>query len=929
MAEWRCVAPDGQCGADPVRALLARSSSEQPLQLPPAAPTTAPAAPAPVGPKTAPAPGALPPATAAATGAAGGAAAAERRLRSSSGAAGATADAALPAASSMCELSNGAQYVWTQPTLTLASEYNLVCGDTWKVSLLETLFFGGFMAGNGIFGRMADRHGRRATMAGCAAATAALTALSAAPHLVATGPGVRAAEVWAAADAAAAAAAGNSSSSGGAGGGAAGGYGGGGGFYVNMVLRCLSGVACAGQALGAYVLATELVGPAWRGTAGMLTQTFYIFGEFLLVGLSLALPAWRHLTLATALGCGLVAALVPLVPESPRWLLLHGRHRQAHAALMWMARLNRRPRSQPLPAFSCTPEGDICLHRTGGGGGGSRSGSGPGAGADAAEQGRAGSYARASLTEGLMRGGGSREGSGKSENGVARASQLAAAGDGVFERRSELGLASISTAAGRLGESKGGMHEVDPDGAEEQEEEEREEREEREGRGEKAPLFGSSGTAMSAAVAAAPAAAAAAVAGACATSGSSVRAAPPAGHAAGGFGSPAARGSKEAPRGHDAAPRVARSHSGGYERVLGDAGDPAARLAAATAGGDAAVADGAAAAAAAHEAEAGSLRLILAHSVTRSLLLSASFVMFALSVAYYGVTLALGTLAGSLHLNFFLTSVAELPGYLAIAATTDKLGRRVVIGGGTALAGVACLLCAFASGGPIQVALAMAGKLGCSGAWAVGLTFAAELFPTSLRSVALSVASQSGDLGGLVTPLLLLLGPEGSRLERLPFAVMGLMALAAVALVWRLPETRGMPQMETFEELLAWLRRRGPGVSPDADHERLAAAGQGDGLLAAGTALEAAALAGSGRGQLSLSRSASRDRSGSSKGRAKTGGSWTGLDDWACDEAVWLRMEAGGDVAVNGGHSGPAKESAPLLERRLTSSELELPTVKP
>ena len=41
-----------------------------------------------------------------------------------------------------------------------------------------------------------------------------------------------------------------------------------------------------------------------------------------------------------------------------------------------------------------------------------------------------------------------------------------------------------------------------------------------------------------------------------------------------------------------------------------------------------------------------------------------SFVMFALSVAYYGVTLALGTLAGSLHLNFFLTAVAELPGTL-------------------------------------------------------------------------------------------------------------------------------------------------------------------------------------------------------------------------------------------------------------------------
>lgn len=41
-----------------------------------------------------------------------------------------------------------------------------------------------------------------------------------------------------------------------------------------------------------------------------------------------------------------------------------------------------------------------------------------------------------------------------------------------------------------------------------------------------------------------------------------------------------------------------------------------------------------------------------------------------------GVSLALGTLAGDLRVNFLLTALAELPAYLIIAATVEKLGRK-------------------------------------------------------------------------------------------------------------------------------------------------------------------------------------------------------------------------------------------------------------
>ena len=43
-----------------------------------------------------------------------------------------------------------------------------------------------------------------------------------------------------------------------------------------------------------------------------------------------------------------------------------------------------------------------------------------------------------------------------------------------------------------------------------------------------------------------------------------------------------------------------------------------------------------------------------------------------------------------------------------------------------------------------QVVMAMAGKFGCSSAWALGITYVSELFPTGCRSAAVGAVSQAG-----------------------------------------------------------------------------------------------------------------------------------------------------------------------------------------
>lgn len=64
-------------------------------------------------------------------------------------------------------------------------------------------------------------------------------------------------------------------------------------------------------------------------------------GEFLIVGLGYALPAWQHLTLAIACVNAAMLLLYPLVSESARWLLSQGRTEEATALLQKLAATNK------------------------------------------------------------------------------------------------------------------------------------------------------------------------------------------------------------------------------------------------------------------------------------------------------------------------------------------------------------------------------------------------------------------------------------------------------------------------------------------------------------------------------------------------------------------------------------------------------------
>ncbi|KAL1417945.1 hypothetical protein MTO96_006011 [Rhipicephalus appendiculatus] len=100
-------------------------------------------------------------------------------------------------------------------------------------------------------------------------------------------------------------------------------------------------------ALVTFVLMTELVGPSKRALLGTLFPGVFALGIGLHAALAYFIPDWRHYTIATAVLSALFVPLALLLPESPRWLLLHGQRPQARQVLLDIAVRNGRAHCLP------------------------------------------------------------------------------------------------------------------------------------------------------------------------------------------------------------------------------------------------------------------------------------------------------------------------------------------------------------------------------------------------------------------------------------------------------------------------------------------------------------------------------------------------------------------------------------------------------
>uniref|UniRef100_A0ACD5UW13 Uncharacterized protein n=1 Tax=Avena sativa TaxID=4498 RepID=A0ACD5UW13_AVESA len=193
-----------------------------------------------------------------------------------------------------------AGWEWVQGSASsTVAEWGLVCGERYKVGLVQAIFFAGCMVGAGVFGHLSDSFlGRKGALQLACILNAVFGLLTAlAPN-----------------------------------------------YWAYAILRLLTGFSTGSVGLCSFVLANEPIGPSHRGVAGMSTFYFFSGGIAVLAGIAaLFQSSWRVLYVVTSLpSLAYVIAVLPFVSESPRWYLVRRRADDALRVLRDIAATNGR-----------------------------------------------------------------------------------------------------------------------------------------------------------------------------------------------------------------------------------------------------------------------------------------------------------------------------------------------------------------------------------------------------------------------------------------------------------------------------------------------------------------------------------------------------------------------------------------------------------
>nr|XP_054774649.1 organic cation transporter protein-like [Lytechinus pictus] len=178
---------------------------------------------------------------------------------------------------------------------TLIKDYDAVCGQYYFVALTQTLYFVGTGFGSIFTGVLSDRFGRRTVGFLCLASTIVSgVGLAFSPNII-----------------------------------------------MFLVLRCIVGLANSGILYSTFVLANEIVGPSKRNWAGNVIWLFYSLGYMGLALLAYLIRNWRYLQLTVSVIPVLLLITGLTIPESPRWLLMRGRKKEAEDIIKRLARWNK------------------------------------------------------------------------------------------------------------------------------------------------------------------------------------------------------------------------------------------------------------------------------------------------------------------------------------------------------------------------------------------------------------------------------------------------------------------------------------------------------------------------------------------------------------------------------------------------------------
>uniref|UniRef100_A0A1A9VAX6 Major facilitator superfamily (MFS) profile domain-containing protein n=1 Tax=Glossina austeni TaxID=7395 RepID=A0A1A9VAX6_GLOAU len=166
----------------------------------------------------------------------------------------------------------------------------------------------------------------------------------------------------------------------------------------------------------------------------------------------------------------------------------------------------------------------------------------------------------------------------------------------------------------------------------------------------------------------------------------------------------------------------------------------------------------------------------------------------------YGPAEYISKLGGNIFINVFISGASGIPGCIVCVYMTKYLGRRLSLILSNLVSALSFLLisCITAFNDIIVVTFAIIGLFGATVTFPNLYLYAGEIFPTVVRTTSMGMCSCVGRIGSILAPFvtsyLALYSPI------IPPLVFGVIAGVGFVLTFLLPETRGLPLAETFED---------------------------------------------------------------------------------------------------------------------------------
>lgn len=201
------------------------------------------------------------------------------------------------------------------------------------------------------------------------------------------------------------------------------------------------------------------------------------------------------------------------------------------------------------------------------------------------------------------------------------------------------------------------------------------------------------------------------------------------------------------------------------------------------------------------------LRRMLKSRVVMIRVIAMMAVFFTGSLVYFGITFGTQQLGGNVYNNLQLSALSEIPGGFIgfIVMQTPFMGRKRTLMLFLTLVGIgACLLYKYDLQGDSKKTVAFLSKTLIEGTWAVNNPYSIELFPTSVRSLALGMLNFSSQVSGILAPFLqdfgkIMVDPND---EDAPFVFYAVVALASCVMVGViLPETLNSKTHDTISSM--------------------------------------------------------------------------------------------------------------------------------